>query len=422
MLEPQPQPDPPSGRFGPPAGHELREEARLEDLRLPAPPESVAASPAEQARKLHHDAVFVDIHAHPSLITNLFGSELYKCRNVGRFVYPFGLRNNLPSLKAGGVDVLLSSVYVPERSLRDNCWPIKALCKVWPHLYRTFASEPDLMTNQTLDNFELAVAKACQALGPVAEIARSKADLRRSLRDGKISIVHTIEGAHSLNGKLDNVDRFFERGVCMLTLAHFFDNGVSAAVEEGIPKNTALRFLRLVRTPNELDKGLSPFGRDVLERMIELGMIADLTHATPKARAEALDQNAGRRPLVISHVGVKDLAPLPINPDRGEIRRIADCGGLLGVIAMNYYLRGKDTGKGLDNMLETIKLMIKYGGEDCVAIGSDLDGFTHPPKDLREPADFPKLTERMLKDLPIGTVEKILGKNMLRVLDSGWGR
>jgi membrane dipeptidase len=111
-----------------------------------------------------------------------------------------------------------------------------------------------------------------------------------------------------------------------------------------------------------------------------------------------------------------------MNPDDSEIRAIAAGGGLIGVIFMNYWLRGVHKGRGISHVLDTIAHLIDVGGERCVAIGSDFDGYTDPPDDLREPSDVPALTAALLDRFPVSTVDRLLGANFLQLLAGAWSR
>jgi membrane dipeptidase len=115
-----------------------------------------------------------------------------------------------------------------------------------------------------------------------------------------------------------------------------------------------------------------------------------------------------------------------MNPTPDEVRRIADTGGVIGVIAMGYWLtggEGREEGQrgreedGVGAMVATMRALADQGGIDVVAIGTDFDGFTDPPDDLPDPASLPRLTEALLAaGFSEPDVEKILGSNAMRVV------
>ncbi|HOQ89602.1 MAG TPA: membrane dipeptidase, partial [Candidatus Hydrogenedentes bacterium] len=119
-------------------------------------------------------------------------------------------------------------------------------------------------------------------------------------------------------------------------------------------------------------------------------------------------------------VGLHALCAHPMNPTDDEIRTIADTGGVIGLIAMSYYLSKPIRKDGLNVILESIDHLIRCGGEDVVAFGSDFDGFTGPPPDFKSPRDYAVLRERLLKKYSEDQVEKFFSRNVLRVLREGW--
>jgi membrane dipeptidase len=371
------------------------------------------------ARDLHAAALVIDAHVHPSLKTFLWRKKLGKTHRSGGAFNPFTMRVDLPKTIAGGVDVLVSSIYLPEKALLDDCAPLRVLSKVSPkRIRRLFNGDPFERTVEILDDFERALERANRHGRELVRVARSADEIRRAETDGVVAVVHAVEGAHSLGGAVDNVEALWQRGVCMLTLAHFYANEVAAPVM-GIPPE--MQKLRCFKQPKDLDLGLGPLGPPVIEEMLRLGMIVDLTHCTPRARREAYRICGTRRPLVFSHVGVQPLADDPMSPTEDEIRTIASTGGVIAVIFMNSWLGEHESKNGLDAIVSTIRRITEVGGIDTVAIGSDFDGFTDPPDDLADISQMPKLTQALLDAGIAGAeIEKILGGNMIRVLREGW--
>jgi membrane dipeptidase len=363
----------------------------------------------------------VDLHAHPSLKTSLFGLRWDQRHRAGSAFNPLSLRCDLPSLVAGGVDVLCSAVYVPERGLLDACLPLRAALVLVPHVRHLIEGDPYRGAMRVLDEFERIVAATPAVEGVQPAVAHSPADLAAHRAAGRLAVVHTLEGAHHLAGDPANVARFHARGVAMLTLAHFYPNGVAPPVD-GIPP--AQKHFGCFRGAKDLTASLTPLGRDVVEDMVHRGMLVDLTHCTSPARQAVFDLVGTRAPLVMSHVGAASCHPDPMNPMPDEVRRIADSGGVIGVIAMDYWLgrSGRSgSGDGIALMVRTMRALVEQGGIDVVALGSDFDGFTDPPDDLPDPSSLPRLTEALLADgFTEPEVEKILGRNALRVLAEGW--
>jgi membrane dipeptidase len=124
----------------------------------------------------------------------------------------------------------------------------------------------------------------------------------------------------------------------------------------------------------------------------------------------------------MSHVGVHEFAPYAMNPTKEDIRAIADTGGVVGIIAMTYWLSKPEVHQGAEIILKTIDHLIQHGGEDVVAFGSDFDGFTGPPKDWKSPRDYAFIRELLLKHYSEEQAQKFLNGNADRVLKMGWGK
>ena len=372
-----------------------------------------------EARRLHDAVLVVDAHVHPSLKTHLFRRKLHTRHRSGGAFNPFTLRVDLPKTRAGGVDAFIASHYLPERGLVEDCRPLRWLSKISPRrIRRLVTGDPFERTIEILESFESAVDRANARGAELARVVRSTDEIRRARSDGVIAVVHAVEGAHSLAGRVENVEALASRGVCMLTLAHFYANEVAAPVV-GIPPE--MRKFGCFKAPKDLELGLGPMGPAVVEEMLRLGMVVDLTHCTPRARAEVYAICGARRPLVFSHVGVQPLADDPMSPTKAEIRRIAATGGVIAVIFMNHWLGEHDSSNGIEAIVATIRRIVDVGGVDTVAVGSDFDGFTDPPDDLEDISEMPRLTDALLRDgFGETEIEKILGGNMMRVLRDGW--
>ncbi len=129
------------------------------------------------------------------------------------------------------------------------------------------------------------------------------------------------------------------------------------------------------------------------------------------------------RPILASHVGAYAINPDPYNLQDWELRRIAESGGVTGVIFMNYWLMPHETGRGLNFIVHHIRHMIDTAGSEHVGIGTDFDGFTDPPDDLRDASELPRLTQRLLAEgFNLETLTRLWGGNALRALRQGWGK
>jgi microsomal dipeptidase-like Zn-dependent dipeptidase len=372
------------------------------------------------------DATILDLHAHPSLKVSLFNRTLTSRFRASRSFDPFAVRTDFPKLREGGLDILMSSIYAPEKGILEECGYLRLLRYVMVSAWRRVFSRPYFdVAMDMMDGMERQVqlAKDPQTGKPLAKMIYSVRELNELLGEGDgrpIGVIHNIEGSHCLDGNLDNLQRLFDRGVAYMTLAHFYEND---AVYPCFPFPESVQILGCFKGDRNVALGLKPFGEQVVEKMVDMGMILDIAHCTPPARERIYDIVGHRMPIIASHVGAYEINPSPYNLKDWEIKKIADMGGVVGVIFMNYWLMPHETNRGLNFIARTLDHFMNVGGADHVGIGTDFDGFTDPPDDLSDASELPKLTQRLLAEgYTVEQIQKILGENALRVLREGWGR
>ena len=198
-----------------------------------------------------------------------------------------------------------------------------------------------------------------------------------------------IEGAHCLEGNLENLQNLYYEGVRMLAPTHFFDNELGGSAH-GIS-----------------GAGLTDFGREVIHEMNRLGIIIDLAHVSPKMIDEILDLT--NRPVLVSHTGVKGTKDSPRNISDQHINRIAASGGLIGI----GFFRGAIKGE-IKHIVEAMKYVRDLVGIEHVALGSDFDGAATTPIDVTGlPFIVQELINQGFSELEI---RAIMGENVRRFL------
>lgn len=229
-------------------------------------------------------------------------------------------------------------------------------------------------------------------------VVRDSAGLTRLLADRRRGVKVTgallsVEGLHNLEGDLKNLDSLHSTGFRMAGLVHFFDNELGGSMH-GTGKG-----------------GLTPFGRQVVRRMEELGMIVDLAHASPAVVRDVLAM--ARRPVVSSHGGVQATCRVNRNLSDEQIRGIAATGGVVGI----GYWDAAVCGTGPEAIADAILHVKRVVGIDHVGLGSDFDGAVTTGFDTSKLAHLTQaLADRGLTDEEIG---KVMGGNVLRVLEQG---
>jgi len=228
-------------------------------------------------------------------------------------------------------------------------------------------------------------------------LARTGRDVESARADGAASALLGIEGAHALEGDLDNLTHFARRGVRYLGLLHFSAN------EAGYPA-----YGRGAR-----DEGLTMWGRELVARCEAENVIVDLAHINRRGFLDACAM--AKKPLIVSHTGILGAFRHWRNVDDAQLRAVADLGGCVGVIFCPRYLGGD----GIEPVVRHLRHIVDVVGEDCPALGSDWDGFIVPTRELADPTGLPKLTAALLDaGFTERTIAKILRDNALRVLDA----
>ena len=370
--------------------------------------------------------MLIDIHAHPAMNAFLWGRDLRRHYWTGpvHTFNPLASLSDFKLLEKGGVDVLWSSLHIPERQFLE-CGAIRFFA-------RFFAGGRRLLNENPWDNLlaQMADMERQVTRAERFELARSNAELDAVLAAGKIAIVHTVEGGDVLSAglaesdvpaRLARVDHLADRGVASITLAHLFPNDI-AGHAEAIPADQRKFPICPLDTGVDLSRGLTAAGRAVVEHMVERRILPDVAHCTPVARREIYDLVDDRIPIVASHVGVRSMNDVEYNLDKGDVEAIAASGGVVGVIFMPYWLDGANPGPGLDAIWRTMATLHEWTGSwEHVAIGTDFDGFTDPPDDCADASKLP-LVRTLLQEHALAPpdVEAVLGGNARRVLRDGW--
>src|SRR5262245_18761493 len=197
-----------------------------------------------------------------------------------------------PRAVAGGLDAPFLSIYTPsEEEARGNS---KALA------------------DQLIDLVEGIV----RAYPTRFALARSALDVRTAAAAGKIAFLLGMENGSPIEGDLQNLRHFHGRGVRYITLCHGKDNHISDSSYD----------------TRHTHSGLSPFGRLVVRRMNELGILVDVSHVSDDAFWQALELT--RAPLIASHSSLRHFVPgFERNMSDGMVRALGKNGG---VILINF--------------------------------------------------------------------------------------
>lgn len=238
-------------------------------------------------------------------------------------------------------------------------------------------------------------------------LVKTPAELKNAVKQKKLAAMMGVEGGHMIDNDLDKLEILFQRGARYMTLT--WNNSTpwaSSAAEE---------------TSNKIPKekrGLTQFGKQIVQKMNQLGMMVDLSHVGEQTFWDAM--NIVTKPVLVSHSSVYHFASVPRNLKDEQIDAIGKNGGVICVNFFSGFLDStfdkKSARPPLSLLIDHIDYIVKRIGIDHVGLGSDFDGISSTPMHLDGVQDFPTLTKALLeRGYSKKEVCKILGENVLRV-------
>lgn len=235
-------------------------------------------------------------------------------------------------------------------------------------------------------------------------LVKAMKDFEENQRNGKASAILTIEDGRSVDGKMEKLEKYYDMGIRLISLLWNAENCF------GAPTST---------NPEIMKKGLTTFGRDAVARMDELGMIVDVSHLSDGGFYDVADICKG--PFVASHSNCREIKNHPRNLTNDMIKVLANKGGVAGINFFGFFLNDKPAPfeSRLEDMVAHIKHLYRYGGEDCIAIGTDFDGIQGEHFDVGSPDQMYHLFDGLGKaGFSSSQIEKIAYGNALRVMKS----
>jgi membrane dipeptidase len=369
-----------------------------------------AVSP--RVKQLHDRAIVLDTHADTTqrmVFDPRFNiAERHGDGNV-----------DIPRMRDGGMDALFFSIWVPS----DVTGPIAV--------------------KRALDQID-AVREAVRLHPGDLALATTAAEVRNAVKAGKIAALMGMEGGHMIDDDMRLLRIYAALGVRYMTLTHFKNNNWADS-----------------STDKPAHNGLTDLGKDVVREMNRLGMMIDISHVADKTFDDVLALTTA--PVIASHSSSRVIARHPRNMTDEMLRALAKNGG---VVMINYHAgflseefrvaaekahgdvvqamsamskkcggneacttmeseridheamaKGTLPKVGWDKIIEHIDHAVKVAGADHVGLGSDFDGATMP-LGMEDVSKLPKITDALLeKGYSEAEVEKILGGNLLRVME-----
>jgi membrane dipeptidase len=362
--------------------------------------------------KFHYDAIVADTH-NDVLLRAMEGEDISVETRVGH--------SDLVRLKKGGVDIQVFAVWVD---------PI------------AFEKKPFKRAKDMIDTLYSIARRNSDKIA----VVRNSAEIEKAIAEGKICAVIGVEGGHAIENSIEKLEELYKLGVRYLGLTwnNSTDWASSAFDETTNPDKVKIT-------------GLSEFGKKVVEKMNELGMIVDVSHLGEKAFWDVV--KVTKKPIIASHSSVYKLCPHYRNLKDEQIKAIAQTGG---VVFVNFYAEyidstfntkrkkleekykaqfdsirvlyehdqnayrrarrqlmqkiAEELRPPLDVLIDHIDYIAKLVGVDHVGIGSDFDGISITPLEMDDVTFLPNITKKLLeRGYSTDDVKKILGGNFIRV-------
>ena len=321
-----------------------------------------------------------------------------------------------PRARKGGLNVPFMSIYTPPEAEE--------------------AGDSYAIANQLIDRVEALVGRAPKKFA----VVKTSKQAEKAMKSGLIGLAMGMENGSPLDGNLENVAFFKQRGISYITLTHGLSNHISdSSYDEEHQWN-----------------GLSPFGKEVVAEMNRQGIMIDISHVSDDAFWQVMVLS--EVPVIASHSSARHFTPgWERNMSDEMIKALAKNGGVIQInfgssflteAAMNWY-EEMDTRRDaflaeqglaedseeasafgdsyrlenplpfatMDEVVAHFQRVIEMVGVEHVGIGSDFDGVGDSlPLGLKEVADYPNLIEALLRlEYSIEDIAAIMGGNLLRV-------
>ena len=257
---------------------------------------------------------------------------------------------------------------------------------------------PTAFADSIFDQIEVIVGQNSDYV----RIANTPRDLWMNKHQGLKSIMLGIENGIALDGKLENLQHFVDRGIVYMTLCHNGDNDICDSASKS----------------QHTHHGVSAFGEQVIKEMNRLGVLVDMSHAGEESFYQALEISS--MPIVCSHSSARALCDHPRNLTDDQMRALAQKGGVAQTTIYHGFLK-KDGEATINDVIAHLEHAIDVMGIDHVGLGTDFDG-DGGVRGLANSSELINFTRRLLAcRFSEHDIQKIWGGNFMRVMEKVQG-
>jgi len=230
-------------------------------------------------------------------------------------------------------------------------------------------------------------------------VIMDKASLKQALRQQKKAAILAIEGGAPLQGNIHLLDKFVHLGIRVFGLTWNKKNELADGTG--------------IKNPG----GLTPFGKKVVRKLNELGVIIDCAHLAAKGLEEVAC--ISKDPFIVSHANAYRLCPHPRNLTDEQLRILSQ---KKGVVGLSFYPDFIAVDKAnLDKLLDHFVHIASVAGTESLGVGSDFDGIKRTLPEIPDVSFYYRLIKGLeKKGFSDKELECILGANFLRVMEQVW--
>lgn len=232
-------------------------------------------------------------------------------------------------------------------------------------------------------------------------------DIRKNREQGKMSALLSMEEGAIFEKSPEQLRQLYNQGARIATFTWNYEN------ELGYPNYQGDPFHEHPWSRGE-EKGLKKKGIEVLEQMEDLGVIPDVSHLSDGGFWDVA--RYCKKPFLATHSNARGAAPEAArNLTDPMIRTLSEKGGLMGLNYCVSFVREDwqpgQPGASLEELIRQVKYIVRVGGEECLALGSDFDGIEEAPE-MENGGYMGMLAEAMERaGIPYSLTEKIFWKN-----------
>ena len=243
-----------------------------------------------------------------------------------------------------------------------------------------------------------AYLKELEANKDVLAPACNYDDIMANKAAGKISSVLTVEDGVPLEGKMERLEEFYQKGVRLISFTWNYENSL------GFPNS---------KDPEIMNRGLKQFGLDCIDRMNEMGMLVDVSHLSDGGFWDVVKHS--KKPFIASHSCCRALCNHTRNLTDEMLRALGEKGGVVGINFASQFLNEGAEYTDIQSVVRHMLHIRDKAGLDALGFGSDFDGITST-LEFKDYTGLPLIVDALKPHFTDDEIDKICSGNMLRLI------